>query len=321
VLDAFEGKGFLEFRRLGASGLRVSVIGFGTTTLGEALDGEGAIRLVRHAMDAGITYFDTAVTYNEGRSEELLGKAIAGHRDEVVIGTKVGLGDENTRGLSRRRIMHAIETSLRRLGTDHVDLYMAHRPDPHTPLDETLEAMDRLVREGKVRYVGGSNYPAWQMAQGHGISERRGLARWICAQNKWNLIDGLADPTLLDAARELGFGILPYQPLASSVLAGKYRVGEEPATGTRAADFPRFRPDLTDERVRAVDRLRPWASERGHTTAELAIAWLLAHAECTSVLVGLRRAEQIDENVRAVEWKLDRSEREEARCIAMGTAA
>jgi aryl-alcohol dehydrogenase-like predicted oxidoreductase len=315
----------VELRRLGGSGLRVSTIGFGTTTLGEAVHGEDAIALVRHAMEAGITYFDTAVTYSGGRSEELLGKAIAGHRDEVVIGTKVGLqypGDGiYTRGLSRHRIMRAIETSLRRLGTDHVDLYMAHRPDPETPLEETLEAMDRLVQDGKVRYVGGSNYAAWQMAHAHGISERRRLARWICAQNKWNLVDGLADASLLDAARELGFSILPYQPLASSVLAGKYRVGEEPAKGTRAADFPRFRGDLTDDRVRAVDRLRPWAAARGHTTADLAIAWLLSHPECASILVGLRRAEQVDQNVRAAEWKLSENERDETRRIAVGVAA
>src|SRR5213075_916473 len=223
--------------------------------------------------------FDTAVTYSGGRSEELLGKAIAGHRDEVVIGTKVGLrapGEgEHTQGLSRRRIMAAIETSLTRLGTDHVDLYMAHRPDPATPLEETLEAMDRLVRDGKVRYAGGSNYPAWQMAQAQGIARQRGLAPWICAQNKWNLIDGPNDPTLLDAARDLGFGIIPYQPLASSVLAGKYRRGEEPAKGTRAGDFARFRRDVTDARIDAVERIRPWAAERGHSTADLAIAWLL----------------------------------------------
>ena len=173
----------MKLRPLGASGLLVSEVGFGTTTLGEAVHGDEAIALVRHAIDAGITYFDTAVTYSGGQSEELLGKAIAGHRDEVVIGTKVGLRatgtSEYTHGLSRRRIMQAIEVSLRRLGTDHVDLYMAHRPDPTTPLDETLEAMDRLVRDGKVRYTGGSNYAAWQMATARAIADRRGLDPWI----------------------------------------------------------------------------------------------------------------------------------------------
>jgi aryl-alcohol dehydrogenase-like predicted oxidoreductase len=308
-------------RHLGASDLLVSEIGFGTTTLGEAVFGDEATRLVHHAIDAGITYFDTAVTYSGGRSEEILGKAFAGRRDKVVIGTKVGLrapdGPDSTYGLSRRRIMEAIEISLRRLGTDHVDLYMAHRPDPTTPIEETLEAMDRLVRDGKVRYVGGSNYRAAQMAYAVGYARRHDLAPWVCAQNKWNLIDGIDDPALVDAARADGFGIIPYQPLASSVLTGKYRIGEEPPKGTRAGDFARFRPDVTTARLEAVERLRPWVAERGHTLAELGIAWLLAHDVCATVIVGLRTRVQIDENVRAAEWRLSPEERDEARRVAL----
>ena len=312
----------MRLRTFGTSDLAVSEVGFGTTTLGEAVFGDEAIALVHHAISRGITYFDTAVTYSGGRSEEILGKALAGHRDEVVIGTKVGLrgpGEpESSYGLSRRRIMEAIEISLRRLGTDHVDLYMAHRPDPTTPLDETLEAMDRLVRDGKVRYAGGSNYTAAQMKDAHSIAERDGLAPWVCAQNKWNLIDGVDDPALLDASRTLGFGITAYQPLASSVLTGKYRIGEEPRKGTRAADFPRFRPDVTPARLEAVERLRPWVAERGHTLAELGIAWLLAHDECATVIVGLRTTQQVDQNVRAAAWRLTDAERDEARKVALG---
>ena len=288
------------------------------------MHGEEAVALVHEAIDAGITYFDTAITYSGGHSEELLGKAIAGRRDDVVIGTKVGLRapgtGELTYGLSRRRIMEAIDISLRRLGTDHVDLYMAHRPDPTTPIDETLEAMDRLVREGKVRYAGGSNYAAWQMADAHEIAARRGLAPWVCAENKWNVLDGPDDPTLADAARALGFGIIPYQPLASSVLAGKYRAGEEPAKGTRAGDFPRFRPDVTPERLAAVERLRPWVAERGRSLAELGIAWLLAHDVTATVIVGLRTRAQIAENVRASEWVMTADERDEARAVARGSS-
>jgi aryl-alcohol dehydrogenase-like predicted oxidoreductase len=312
----------LRVRQLGPSGLAVSEIGFGTTTLGEAVFGDEATRLVHHAIDAGITYFDTAVTYSSGRSEEILGKAFAGRRDRVVIGTKVGLrapdGPDSTYGLSRRRIMEAIEISLRRLGTDHVDLYMAHRPDPTTPIEETLEAMDRLVRDGKVRYIGGSNYAGWQMAYAVGYSREHDLAPWVCAQNKWNLIDGIDDPTLAETARAVGFGIIPYQPLASSVLTGKYRIGEEPARGTRAGDFARFRPDLTTARLEAVERLRPWVAARGHTLAELAIAWLLAHEVCSTVIVGLRTTAQVDENVRAADWRLTPKERDEARGVAVG---
>jgi aryl-alcohol dehydrogenase-like predicted oxidoreductase len=303
----------------------VSEIGFGTTTLGEALFGDEAIALVHHAIDAGITYFDTAVTYSGGQSEEILGKAFAGRRDNVVIGTKVGLraagGPDSTYGLSRRRIMEAIETSLTRLRTDHVDLYMAHRPDPTTPIEETLEAMDRLVRDGKVRYVGGSNYTASQMTEAVEYSAGHDLARWVCAQNKWNLIDGPDDPALVDAARAKGFGIIPYQPLASSVLTGKYRVGEEPPKGTRAGDFARFRPDVTPARLEAVERLRPWVAARDHTLAELGIAWLLAHDVCSTVIVGLRTHAQVDENVRAAEWRLEPDERDEALRVALRATA
>jgi aryl-alcohol dehydrogenase-like predicted oxidoreductase len=312
----------VKLRHLGASGLLVSEIGFGASTLGESVDGDAAITLVRHAMSAGITYIDTAVTYNSGRSEELIGQAIEGHRDEVVIGTKVGLrapgASEYSLGLSRRRIMEAIETSLRRLRTDHVDLYMAHRPDPTTPIEETLEAMDRLVRDGKVRYVGGSNYAAWQMAQLQEINIRRGLSRWVCAQNRWNLVDGIDDPTLLPASRALGFGIIPYQPLASGVLTGKYRRGEEPPKGTRAGDSPRFRGEVTDARLAAVERLAPWARARHKTTAEVGLAWLLSHEECSTVIVGLRSIEQVNDNIRASEWRLSAEERDEVRQIAIG---
>lgn len=312
----------MKLRQLGASGLKVSEIGIGASTLGESVDGDAAIALVQQAIAAGITYIDTAVTYSMGRSEEIIGKAMEGHRDEVVIGTKVGLrapgASEYSQGLSRRRIMEAIETSLRRLRTDHVDLYMAHRPDPTTPIEETLEAMDRLVQDGKVRYVGGSNYAAWQMAQLQAINDRRGLAPWVCAQNKWNLIDGIDDPTLLPASRALGFGIIPYQPLSSGVLTGKYRRGQEPAKGTRAGDVARWRAEITDARLAAVERLAPWAKARGKTTAEVGLAWLLSHDECSTVIVGLRSIEQVNDNIRASEWRMSAEERDEARQIAMG---
>ena len=214
--------------------------------------------------------------------------------------------------------MEAIETSLSRLDTDYVDLYMAHRPDPTTPIEETLEAMDRLVHDGKVRFVGGSNYTASQMTQAVEHQTEHGLARWVCAQNKWNLLDGIDDPTLLDAAQSRGFGIIPYQPLASSVLTGKYRIGEEPQKGTRAGDFARFRSDVTPARLEAVERLRTWLADRGRTLAELGIAWLLAHDVCSTVIVGLRTKAQVDENARAAEWRLTGDERDAARSAAVG---
>lgn len=297
----------------------MSAIGLGCSTIGEIVHGADAEKLIRDAIELGITFLDTAITYAGGRSEELLGRAITGRRDEVVLATKVGLpaGDGPYRtGLSRRRIMSAIEQSLRRLGTDHVDLYQAHRPDANTPLEETLEAMDRLVRDGKVRYIGASNYPAWQMAHAHCICDRAGLARLVSAQNSFNLLDGLDDPHLLDASQMLGFGLIPYMPLAAGVLSGKYRPGQAPAAGTRLGDLERFRRGVTDQRIAAVERLKPWAQERGHTTAELGIAWLLAHHQVSTVIVGARRYEQLAENVKSVDWVLTDEEVQEARCIA-----
>ena len=309
------------YRRLGQSGLQVSALGLGCSTLGEVVHGADAENLVRDAIELGITFIDTAITYAGGRSEEIVGRAIAGRRDEVVLATKVGLrgGDGPYRnGLSRRRIMAAIELSLRRLGTDHVDLYQAHRPDPSTPLEETLEAMDRLVRDGKVRYVGASNYPAWQMTHARWVSDREGLSHWVSAQNRFNLLDGLDDRHLLDASRVLGFGLIPWMPLAAGVLSGKYRPGVAAPGGTRVGDLERFRREASDERIAAVERLKPWARERGRTTAELGIAWLLSHPGVSTVIVGARRREQLAENVKSIDWTLTPDEVLEAQRIASG---
>nr|MBA2447866.1 aldo/keto reductase [Chloroflexota bacterium] len=252
----------VELRRLGSSGLKVSAIGLGGNTFGGTVDGDEAVAVIRRALDLGITFVDTADVYNVGRSEELVGKAIAGRRGEVIVATKVGMAMSDSpyaRGLSRRWIMRSIEDSLRRLGTDYVDLYQAHVPDDDTPLEETLRAMDDLVRQGKVCYVGCSNYLAWQLARALGIGERRGLASWVSVQPRWNLLDGLQDPHLLPACRAFGVGIIPYTPLASGILTGKYRRGVEPPAGTRMGDMARIRDRLNDAKLAAVDRLRPWA--------------------------------------------------------------
>ena len=193
-------------------------------------------------------------------------------------------------------------------------------PDPDTPLDETLRAMDDLVRQGKVRYIGSSNYAAWQLAQALGISEHRWLTPWVSAQNRWNLLDGLDDPSLLPAAGALGVGIIPYTPLASGILTGKYRRGEEPPVGTRVGDLPHVRQRLTDAKLAAVVRLQVWAEERGHTPAELAVAWLLSHSEVSTVIVGARSVAQVEANARAAEWALSGAERDEAQALAQGAS-
>jgi aryl-alcohol dehydrogenase-like predicted oxidoreductase len=276
--------------------------------------------VIRRALELGVTFIDTADVYSFGRSEELISQALEGRRHEVVLATKSGYpmtGGEHRRGLSRRWMFQALEESLRRLRTDHVDLYQAHTPDASTPLEETVRAMDDMVRQGTVRYIGCSNFSAWQLAQAHGLSDQHGMSRWISAQNRWNLLDGLDDPSLVPACTALGVGIIPYTPLASGILTGKYRRGEEPPPGTRAADLPQVRQRLNDEKLAAVERLRPWAEERGHSTAELAVGYLLSYPEVSSVIVGARTAEQVEQNVQ-YDWVLTPAERAEVDAIVAG---
>jgi aryl-alcohol dehydrogenase-like predicted oxidoreductase len=309
----------MEQRRIGSSGLTVSTIGLGGNTFGATVDGDDAVRTIRHAIDAGITFIDTADVYSRGRSETLVGQAVAGRREGVVIATKCGIplaAGPHAGGLSRRWVIQAAEDSLRRLATDYIDLFYAHRTDPETPMEETLRAMDDLVRAGKVRYIGCSNFKAWEVARGIGISERLGLERWVAVQNRWNLLDGLDSPELEDAATTLGVGIIPYTPLASGILTGKYRPGEEPPAGTRMGDLEGVRARLTDEKLERTERIRFWAEERGHTPAEAAIAWLLAHPAVPSVIAGARRPEQIEANIEAAAWTLTPAERDELTALA-----
>lgn len=311
----------MEQRRLGRSGLAVSAIGLGGNTFGATVDGDEAVRTIQAAIDQGVTFIDSADVYSMGRSEELVGQAIAGRRESVVVATKCGIqldSGPHAGGLSRRWIMQAAEDSLRRLNTDYIDLFYAHRPDPETPIDETLRAMEDLVRDGKVRYIGCSNFRAWEVAHGIGVSREIGSQGWVAAQQRWNLLDGLDSPELEQAAEALGVGIVPYTPLASGILTGKYRKGAEPEAGTRAADLPRVRERITDAKLDAVERIRPWAEERGHTVAEAAIAWLLAHPVVSSVIAGARTPEQSTANIKAAEWVMTPEERDELTALARG---
>jgi len=214
-------------------------------------------------------------------------------------------------GLSRRWMVQAVEDSLRRLQTDYIDLYQAHAPDYDTPLDETLRAMDDLVHQGKVRYIGCSNYRAWELAHAWGISNGARLTPWVSIQQRWNLLEGLDDAHLLPACQELGVGIIPYTPLASGLLTGKYRKGEEPPPGTRLGDNARMRSRLSEERLDQVERLRQWAEARGHSVAEVAVGYLLAHEQVSTVIVGARSVEQAEQNARLGNWVLSPEERDE----------
>ena len=303
----------MEYRNLGNSGLKVSAVGLGCNNFGMRNDAEQTRAIVHRSLDEGITLFDTADIYgNRGASEEMLGKALGERRRDAVVATKFGMamGDgPYLRGGSRRYIMSAAEASLKRLGTDYIDLYQIHQPDPETPQQETLEALNDLVRSGKVRYIGSSNFAAWQAVDAHWISRANGLASYVSAQNQYNLLDRRIERELVPACRQFGVGILPYFPLASGFLTGKYRRGAEPPKGTRLSLIKRMADQtLTDENFAKLERLDKFARDHNHTLLELAVGWLASQPQVSSVISGATSPEQVTENVKAGNWKLTSEE-------------
>ena len=299
----------MEYRNLGNSGLKVSAVGLGCNNFGMRNDAEQTRAIVHRSLDEGITLFDTADIYgNRGGSEEMLGKALGERRRDAVVATKFGMamGDgPYLRGGSRRYIMAAAEASLKRLGTDYIDLYQIHQPDPETPQNETLEALNDLVRSGKVRYLGCSNFAAWQTVDAMWISRANDLAPYVSAQNQYNLLDRRIERELVPACRQFGVGILPYFPLASGFLTGKYRRGAEPPKGTRLSLIKRMAEQtLTDENFATLERLDKFARDRNHTLLELAIGWLASQPQVSSVISGATSPEQVTENVKAGNWIL-----------------
>ena len=299
----------MEYRRLGNSGLQVSLAGLGCNNFGMRIDAEQTRAVVHRALDEGITLFDTADIYgNRGQSEEMLGKALGNRRDEVLIATKFGMpmGDGPYKsGGSRRYIMSACELRLKRLGTDYLDLYQIHQPDPLTSEEETLSALDTLVREGKARYIGNSNYAGWQVANAAWVAKSHGWTPYVSAQNQYNLLDRSIEKELVPACRQFGLGILPYFPLASGFLTGKYRRGQEPEQGTRFAAMRRLAdPMLTSENVEKLEHLGEFASKRGHTLLELAVGWLATQPEISSVISGATTPDQVKQNAMAINWHL-----------------
>ena len=296
----------MTYRQLGDSGLMVSVVGLGCNNFGGRMDQAATDAVVAKALDCGITLFDTADVYGGGgKSEEMLGRALGSRRDTAVIATKFG-GDMNgvngpdwgARG-SRRYIRRAVESSLRRLGTDYNDLYQIHSPDPRTPREETLSALTDLVREGKVRYLGSSNYAGWQVLDADWISRTAGLERFISAQNRYSLLDRAAEDELVPACEHAGVGILPYFPLASGLLTGKYRRGEPAPEGTRLASRQDSLDNADFDRVEALQR---YADERGVSLLHVAIGGLAAQPAVASVIAGATRPEQVLANVAAGTW-------------------
>ena len=298
----------MDFRRLGVSGLSVSAVGLGCNNLGRAGTAtetqEGTDAVVHAALDAGITFFDVADTYgpSPGLSEELLGKALGARRDDVVIGTKFGMDmrgangeDFGARG-SRRYIIKAAEASLRRLGTDWIDLYQFHTPDPLTPIEETLSALDDLVTSGKVRYIGHSNRAGWQIAEAEFVARARGGPRFISSQNHYNLLDRRAELEVTPAAEAYGLGVLPYFPLANGLLTGKYSAGRPPRAAASATPAPTWCTTPTGTSCGAFGE---FAAERGLNEIQVAFSWLAAQPSVSSVIAGATRPEQVRQNAAA----------------------
>jgi aryl-alcohol dehydrogenase-like predicted oxidoreductase len=293
----------MELRRLGSSGLKVSAIGLGCNNFGMRIDQAQTQVVVDAALDNGINFFDTADIYGGSQSEVFLGNALKGKRDKAIIGTKFAMG-ENAGG-SRRYVVSAVEASLKRLGTDHIDLYQMHRPDPETPIDETLRALDDLVRDGKVLYLGNSNFSGWQIADADWISRSGHMERFVSAQNNFSLLERNADREILPACEKFGLGFLPFFPLASGLLTGKYARGEAPAEGTRLAAWgARGAAALSDKNFDKLEKLDAWAGEHGHSLLELAFAWILGHGAVSSVIAGATKVEQIEANAKGADWKL-----------------
>ncbi|GAA2949818.1 aldo/keto reductase [Glutamicibacter bergerei] len=314
----------MEFRQLGRSGLSVSVVGLGCNNLGRpgtATESQAGTDAVIHAaLDAGITLFDVADCYGRepGLSEERLGKALGTAREDIVLATKFGMDmkgvngpDFNARG-SRRYIVKAVEASLRRLGTDYIDLYQFHTPDANTPIEETLKALDDLVSSGKVRYLGHSNRTGWQIAQAEYVARELGAERFISAQNHYNLIDRRAELEILPAAKEFGLGVLPYFPLANGLLTGKYSKGQAPE-GSRLTHARQALLETSD--FEQLDKFAAFAAERDLTPAQLAFCWLAAQEPVSSVIAGSTRPEQVAANAEAISWVPTDTEREEINQI------
>jgi aryl-alcohol dehydrogenase-like predicted oxidoreductase len=300
----------MEYRNLGQSGLQVSSVGLGCNNFGMLMNQQQTNAVVAAALDEGITLFDTADIYGgKGKSETQLGKALGKRRDQAIIATKFGnpMGDgPYETGASRRHIMNSVEASLKRLNTDYIDLYQIHKPDPATPIEETLRAMDDLVREGKVRYIGCSNFNGWELVEAQWVSETSGASCFISAQNRYSLLNRDIEHDLIPAAEKYGVGILPFFPLESGLLTGKYKVDQAPKKGTRWHAWkdrgPMADAFWSQDRFEQVDALQALCDQYEHTLLELAFGWLLDNPCVSSVIAGATKPAQIRGNVKAAKF-------------------
>ncbi|HEY1711175.1 MAG TPA: aldo/keto reductase [Rhizomicrobium sp.] len=298
----------MQTRTLGKNGPKVSVVGLGCNNFG-TLDLERSRAVVHRALDAGITLFDTADVYgNRGGSEEQLGEILGSKRKDIVLATKFAMPMDDSgakSGGSRGYILEAVEASLKRLKTDWIDLYQMHQPDPNTPIEETLGALNDLVKQGKVRHIGCSNMPGWQVADSQWVSKTNGFAAFETAQDEYSLLVRDIEKNLAPALEHYGMGLLPYFPLASGLLTGKYKRDAPIPENTRFARMGRFGERyMTEQNWKIIGELETFATERGHSLLDLAFSWLIAHPYLSSVIAGATRPEQIDANVKAAGWEM-----------------
>ncbi len=323
----------MEYRRLGSSGFRIPVLCLGGNIFGRQgarshfTDQNETARIVYRALDLGANFIDTSDSYTGGDSEAFLGRIVAGQRHRFIIASKVGWEPNhkiaagyqmgpNEAGLSRGHIMDSIDGTLRRLRTDYIDLYYAHKPDPATPLEETLRAFDDLVRMGKVRYIACSNFAGWQIAAMSEISAHRGYTPLMASQSLYNLFDRQLEREVIPACQQYQLSVLPYSPLAQGVLTGKYKPGEPAPRGTRAFGntSSRFRRYMTHDRLGVIRVLDCWAQDHGYRVGDLALAWLLAQSGVTSVINAVTSVAQLETNIRAAGWQLTAAQVEEVTC-------
>ena len=303
----------MEKRRIGS--LEVTVVGIGCNNFGWRIDADAAAAVVNAALEQGVNFFDTADIYGEGRSEEYLGRALAKRRNQAIVATKFGMKlDEQRVGARPEYVMRAVEDSLRRLGTDYIDLYQLHKPDPAVPIADTLGALNQLVGAGKVREIGCSNFPAEQIREAEQAA--RGGARFVSVQNEYSLLTRKPEADVLPECERLGLAFLPYFPLANGLLTGKYRLGQAPPTGSRGKDA--FGPKVfTDRNLEIVESLLRFAESRGHTLLELAFSWLAQRPAAASVIAGAKSPEQVRANASAAGWKLSGADFEEINRIVL----
>ncbi len=299
----------MEYKTLGRAGVKVSPLCLGTMMFGGPTNEKDSVRIIHRALDSGINFMDTANVYNDGESERVIGKAVKSDRGKWVIATKVhgSMGDDvNQSGSHRVNIMSAVEASLKRLGTDYIDVYYLHRWDASTRIAESLRALDDCVRQGKVRYIACSNFEAWRVCEALWTSAELGLEEFVCAQPLYNIVNRDAEVELLPFCQKYGVGVVPYSPLARGVLSGKYSVGQEPPKGSRAARKDRriLQTELRDESYEVAQQLQPLADAHGKTLTQFALAWVLANPLITSAIIGPRTMAQLEDNLGCLDCTL-----------------